>query len=254
MAASKSANASEMGLMAIEDFLRCPPPGIQSQNLSTRSTVTCLSDSISLMIDDFIAISGRRVMFTNSLGRILQAKTMMECAEVKKKLMSNLLIILVAACQSIPVQGKRKKPNKPGKVLRHFVLMINGKNPRIKYKMEQGLNAVLPSVMCENYTVKVDFMDSLVKLTTDTDLTVLDGSQSVTPCWKNTTFSLDYNGDGGCEFAYCLGFSKRKFPIQGQIIHLKNKTAEEKEKVEEFFRAFVPQTSIKSDAAMEQSS
>ncbi|NP_001037927.1 uncharacterized protein LOC733544 [Xenopus tropicalis] len=243
-----------MGLMAIEDFLRCPPPGIQSENLPTRSTVTCLSNSISLMIDDFIAISGRRVMFTNSVGRILQAKTMMECAEVKKKLLSNLLLILVAACQSIPDEGKRKRPNKPGKVLRHFILMINGKNPRIKYKMEQGLNAVLPSVMCENYTVKVDFMDPLVKLTADTALTVLDGSQPVTPCWKNTTFSLDYNGDGGCEFAYCLGFSKRKFPIQGWIIHLKNKTTEEKEKVEEFFRGFVPQARVKSDVETEQSS
>ncbi|KAG8452854.1 hypothetical protein GDO86_004589 [Hymenochirus boettgeri] len=229
----------DMGLMAIEDFLRTPPPGIKTENQNGRSTVTCFSDTICLMMDDFVAISGRRVTFKNSFGRVTQVKTILEYAELRKKLLSSLILILVAACEKV-TDGKRKKKPKEGKVLRHFVLMINGKNPRIRFKMEQGLNSVLSSVTCENYTVKIDLMDALVKFTEDTQFTVLDGSQSVIPTWQSTTFSLDYDSDAGCEFAYWFGFSKRKFPLRGQIIHLKNKSSEEKQKVDEFFGAFIP--------------
>ncbi|XP_053564445.1 mesenteric estrogen-dependent adipogenesis protein-like [Bombina bombina] len=231
-----------MGLIAIEDFIRNPPSGVYVENQPKKSRVGSLSDKVCIFMDDFATASGRKVVFSNSFGRIVQVKTMIEYSKVRKILTSKLLLILVSACEKKAGERRRRADNQ-AKVLKQFILIINGNNPMIKWEMERGLNDVFSSVSSENFTVKIDLKETLQKWTQDQGFAITVGPRTVTPDWLNTTFNLNYESDASCDFPYWFGFSKRRFSLHGKIVYLRNRTIEEKHNLEELFLAFVSEPS-----------
>ncbi|MEE6472524.1 hypothetical protein FKM82_009640 [Ascaphus truei] len=227
-----------LGLMAIEDFLMKPPCGICVEHLSGKSSVTTHSDRICIFIDDFETVAGRKVIFKNAFGRTVRVTSMAGCANMRTKFTSDLLLMLVSACEKSAGQRGRKA-DQQAKELQQFILMINGQNPRITRQMESGLNYVLSSVAVESYTVKIDVADALLKWTQEEGFTLPVDSHAITPDWQNTTFKFNYHSDALFDFPYWFGCSKRTFPINGKIILLKNETSEEKCVVDELFRPFL---------------
>ncbi|KAE8627364.1 hypothetical protein XENTR_v10006958 [Xenopus tropicalis] len=216
MAAGKSTDTFEMGLMAIEDFLRCPPPGIQSENLPTRSTVTCLSNSISLMIDDFIAISGRRVMFTNSVGRKVELNSHFDYKDYRESILSKPMLFLINA----------KKLNDYSATEKTFALIVNTRHPKIKAQFVNGMNNVISSVFGENYRLQFDLRNTVAQYLASQNfvLTEKDG----------LSFGFTFEVDVFLDIFHLLGLSRKTFQVTGNTISLHCKKPEKQEAVKMF--------------------
>ncbi|CAH2225128.1 Hypothetical predicted protein [Pelobates cultripes] len=101
--------------MELDDFLSSPPPGVEIQNLLGRSIVKCVSDGVYAVADNFILPSGRRVIFNDTLGQTINITSREEYEDVKQKLYTKLLILIIFACETNEDEYGTRKYFKPTK-------------------------------------------------------------------------------------------------------------------------------------------
>uniref|UniRef100_A0A8C5QB43 Uncharacterized protein n=1 Tax=Leptobrachium leishanense TaxID=445787 RepID=A0A8C5QB43_9ANUR len=115
-----------LGLMEVEDFLYCPPPGVEVQALFGRSIVNCVSEGVCAVADNFILPTGRRVIFNDTLGQTITITSQEEYEDVKHKLYNRMLILIVSACETNEDEYGIRKYAKPTNLVKNYILLVSG--------------------------------------------------------------------------------------------------------------------------------
>ncbi|XP_058885558.1 mesenteric estrogen-dependent adipogenesis protein-like isoform X2 [Acipenser ruthenus] len=225
-----------LGLIDLEDFLKEPPFCFTVEKRASGCRfVKYDPETCCVFIEDVQTATGK-VVFQHSAGRSVKVRTLRDYTHLRKRLTSKLIFLLVSACENnAALSGK--KAEKKSKVLKQFIVVINGSNSIIKWEMERGLDQTISSVAGESYTVKIDVKDALQRWMDQEKFAITLGHQRFKPVWRDTWFVLKYHSDALFDFPFWFGFSKRKFTIDGKISHLTIKDKQERFAVEELFDA-----------------
>ncbi|XP_029924742.1 mesenteric estrogen-dependent adipogenesis protein [Myripristis murdjan] len=201
---------SKMSVTEVEEFLKKPPAGFTVERLPSGRRVRSDSDTCLVLIDDFCSCRGR-VAFQDSLGRKVKMHNLWEYTRVRNSLLSKRIYLLMSACEeSFPLPGK--KSAKQPRVLKQYVVSIDGNDPYIRWEMERGLDWAISSVAGESYRVDID-LSEVLQMWAGRNFRVVTDNGSVTPVWTDTSFTLKYYSDALFDFPHWLGFSKRKFKL-----------------------------------------
>uniref|UniRef100_A0A3B4Z260 Mesenteric estrogen dependent adipogenesis n=1 Tax=Seriola lalandi dorsalis TaxID=1841481 RepID=A0A3B4Z260_SERLL len=182
---------SRMRVTEVEEFLREPPAGFSVKALGSGYRVHSDPEKSLVLIDDFFSCRGK-IVFENSLGRKVKMHNLWEYTSMRKRLLSKRIYLLMSACQE-NFSATNKKAAREVRVLKQYVVSIDGKDPLIKWQMEKGLDWTISSVAGESYRVDV----------------TLD----IKPVWRDAFFTLKYYSDALFDFPHWFGFSKRNFKV-----------------------------------------
>ncbi|KAM9333857.1 mesenteric estrogen-dependent adipogenesis protein [Pholidichthys leucotaenia] len=196
---------SRMTVTEVEEFLRKPPPGFSVEPLSSGYRVRS-NDEESLVLIDGFQSCGRNIVFENSLGRKVKMHNLWEYTSTRKRLLSRRIYLLAVCEEAITVVNEDKKVH--FRVLKQYVVSINGSDPLIKWHMEKGLDKTISSVAGESYKVEIDLTEALASWAAKHNKLL-----NLNPVCSGLTFTLKYYSDALFDFPHWLGFSKRKFKL-----------------------------------------
>ncbi|XP_058645217.1 uncharacterized protein LOC131548149 isoform X2 [Onychostoma macrolepis] len=141
-----------MDVIELESFVKSPPRGFTVESRAGCRVVKWDQENSCVFIDEIQSSKGK-VIFCNSPGRKVIVRTLGEYTDLRRRLTSKTIYILVSACTKTKVEEKR---NRDVPVLGYYVVAINGSHPMIRWEMERGLDMTISSVAGESYTVDVD--------------------------------------------------------------------------------------------------
>ncbi|CAK6969055.1 mesenteric estrogen-dependent adipogenesis protein-like isoform X1 [Scomber scombrus] len=194
---------SKMKVTEIGEFLRKPPAGFSVVALSSGYRVYSDPEETLVLIDDFHSCRGN-IVFQKSLGRKVKVNNLWEYTSFRKSLLSRRIYLLMSACEEhFPVSNR--KAASETRLLKQYVVSIDGNDPFIKWQMEKGLDWTISSVAGESYRVDIDLTEALESWT---DLV------KVEPVWRDASFTLKYYSDALFDFPHWFGFSKRTFKLR----------------------------------------
>ncbi|XP_008275566.1 mesenteric estrogen-dependent adipogenesis protein [Stegastes partitus] len=201
---------SMMTVTELEEFLRKPPAGFSVEALSSGYRIHSTDNKNMVLIDDFQSCMGN-IVFQNSLGRKVKMHNLWEYTSIRKSLLSKTVYLLVSACKE-NLSTKNKSAAGEARVLKQFVVSIDGSCPLTKWQMEKGLDWTISSVAGESYRVDIDLTEELESWAAK-NLTT-DEMMQVKPMWKDAGFTLKYYSDALFDFPHWFGFSKRTFKLK----------------------------------------
>uniref|UniRef100_A0A8C4RSM5 Mesenteric estrogen-dependent adipogenesis protein-like n=1 Tax=Erpetoichthys calabaricus TaxID=27687 RepID=A0A8C4RSM5_ERPCA len=223
-----------LAAIALEDFLKEPPFGFTVEKRgSGYRFVKYDPESCCVFIDDVQTAKGK-VIFQHSPGRSVKVRSPGEYTQLRKRLTSKLIFLLVSACGGSAGGTTKRKV----KVLKHYIVVINGNNPFIKWDLEQGLDHTISSVAGESYRVKVDVKAALKRWVEQEHFVISVGNEKVTPVWQNTSFAIKYSVGALFDFPFWLGFSKRSFSIGGKVSYFSILDKQKVFEMQELFSSF----------------
>ncbi|XP_068457385.1 mesenteric estrogen-dependent adipogenesis protein [Clinocottus analis] len=200
---------SSMRVTEVEKFLRNPPAGFSVEVLCSGCRVHSDPESSLVLIDAFDSCRGK-IVFQESLGRKVKMHNLWEYTSMRKKLLSRRIYLLMSACE-----GNFSETDKnEARVLKQFVVSIDGNDPFIKWQMERGLDWTISSVAGESYSVEIDLTEPLESWAAKNLHTITDRPMEVKPVWRDFSFTLKYYSDALFDFPHWFGFSKRKFNLR----------------------------------------
>lgn len=223
-----------LGLMDLDDFFSCPPPGVLVRSVIGRTVVKCVSDGVYAVADDFVLPSGRRVVFNDTLGQTITVTSQEEYADVKQKLYNRMLILVVSACET----NEDEKKSKPTNPVKHYILLVNG------IRLQTDIDTLLDecsnrSRICVNFRLKIDFRDPLKAWTLGQGFNIPRGAKEIIPSWENTSITINYRVDLGCPLWYFWGLNNMTLMIQEYPVDfLDNHVPREQAEVREIFEVF----------------
>ncbi|XP_062414008.1 uncharacterized protein LOC119215185 isoform X4 [Pungitius pungitius] len=144
---------SGMRVTEVEEFLKNPPAGFSVEVLCSGYRVHSDPESSLVLIEDFDSCRGE-IVFAQSLGRKVKMQNLWEYSSMRKSLVSKWIYLHATACEENPSVAMQKEGNE-ARVLKQFVVCIDGNNPFIKWQMERGLDWTISSVAGESYSVDV---------------------------------------------------------------------------------------------------
>ncbi|KAM8900674.1 mesenteric estrogen-dependent adipogenesis protein [Spinachia spinachia] len=203
---------SGMRVTEVEEFLKDPPAGFSVEVLRSGYRVHSDPDSSLVLIDDFDSCRGR-IVFEQSLGRKVKMQNLWEYSSMRKSLVSKWIYLLMSACDERSSVAKRKEGNE-ARVLKQFVVGIDGNDPFVKWQMERGLDWTISSVAGESYSVDIDLTEPLESWAAKNSHVINDKTLKVQPVWRDASFTLIYHSDALFDFPYWFGFSKRQFNLR----------------------------------------
>uniref|UniRef100_A0A8C5QAC6 Uncharacterized protein n=1 Tax=Leptobrachium leishanense TaxID=445787 RepID=A0A8C5QAC6_9ANUR len=227
-----------LGLMEVEDFLYCPPPGVEVQALFGRSIVNCVSEGVCAVADNFILPTGRRVIFNDTLGQTITITSQEEYEDVKHKLYNRMLILIVSACETNEDEYGIRKYAKPTNLVKNYILLVSGIH--FQKELAELLEACHDhSSTCMNFHLKIDFRDPLRIWTYSHGFKVSRGAEEIIPSWENTKIFINYRADSGCKLWHFWGLKNMKCSVQGYpVAFLNNHNPCEQEEVHQIFEVF----------------
>ncbi|XP_043085282.1 mesenteric estrogen-dependent adipogenesis protein-like isoform X2 [Puntigrus tetrazona] len=205
------ANASSgfvIDVIELESFVNSPPDGFAVESRAGCRVVKWDQEDSCVFIDDVQSSEGK-VVFCNSPGRKVTVRTLGEYADLRRRLTSKTIYILVSACTRTKAEKKR---NTDAPVLHNYVVAINGGHPMIRWEMERGLDMTISSVAGESYAVDVDVSAALHGWVGESFHILVD-VEKVKPIWKDAHFTIKYRSDALFDFPYWFGCSKRQFRV-----------------------------------------
>ncbi|XP_006643111.3 mesenteric estrogen-dependent adipogenesis protein [Lepisosteus oculatus] len=221
-----------MELIELEEFLREPPSGFKVEvRGSGYRFVRYDPGSFCVFIDECNSAKGK-VLFQHSPGRIITVHSLKDYTDLRKRLTSQLIFILVSVCELNP--ALKTKSEKAAEVLQQFIVVINGRNPVVKWEIERGLDQAISSVAGESYAVQMDVEDALQSWADKRGFEIPLEGRRVKPLWQHTNITLRYHSDALFDFPFWLGLSKRKFTLEGELSHVTSKEKQEKTAEEGF--------------------
>ncbi|XP_068572139.1 mesenteric estrogen-dependent adipogenesis protein isoform X2 [Cebidichthys violaceus] len=203
---------SGMRVTEVEEFLRNPPDGFSLEVLCSGYRVHSDPENSLVLIDDFDSCRGKTV-FQKSLGRKVKMQNLWEYTSMRKSLLSKRIYLLMSACEE-NCSVSNKKAAKEARVLKQFVVSIDGNDPIIKWQMERGLDWTISSVWGESYSVDIDLTEPLESWAAKNIYIITDKLIKVQPVWRDASFTLKYYSDALFDFPHWFGFSKRKFNLR----------------------------------------
>ncbi|XP_022594526.1 mesenteric estrogen-dependent adipogenesis protein [Seriola dumerili] len=208
---SKKVSHSRMRVTEVEEFLREPPAGFSVKALGSGYRVHSDPEKSLVLIDDFFSCRGK-IVFENSLGRKVKMHNLWEYTSMRKRLLSKRSYLLMSACQE-NCSANNKKAAREVRVLKQYVVSIDGNDPLIKWQMEKGLDWTISSVAGESYRVDIDLTQALDSWAAKNIHIKTDKLIKVKPVWRDASFTLKYYSDALFDFPHWFGFSKRNFKL-----------------------------------------
>ncbi|XP_040906980.1 mesenteric estrogen-dependent adipogenesis protein-like [Toxotes jaculatrix] len=203
---------SRMRVTEVEEFLRQPPAGFSVEALASGYRVLSDPEKSLVLIDDFDSCRGK-IVFEKSLGRKVKMHNLWEYTSMRKSLLSKRIYLLMSACQENGTANNRKAANK-ARVLKQYVVSIDGNDPFIKWQIERGLDWTISSVAGESYRVDIDLTDA-VESWAEKNTHIKTGKLiKHKPLWRDASFTLKYYSDALFDFPHWFGFSKRNFKLR----------------------------------------
>ncbi|KAL6098725.1 medag [Pungitius sinensis] len=203
---------SGMRVTEVEEFLKNPPAGFSVEVLCSGYRVHSDPESSLVLIEDFDSCRGK-IAFAQSLGRKVKMQNLWEYSSMRKSLVSKWIYLHATACEENPPVAMQKEGNE-ARVLKQFVVCIDGNNPFIKWQMERGLDWTISSVAGESYSVDIDLTEPLESWAAINIYMINDKLLQVKPVWRDASFTLKYHSDALFDFPHWFGFSKRKFNLR----------------------------------------
>ncbi|XP_034746814.1 mesenteric estrogen-dependent adipogenesis protein-like isoform X1 [Etheostoma cragini] len=203
---------SWMEVTEVEEFLREPPAAFSVELLCSGYRVHSEPEKSLVLIDDFESCRGK-IVFQKSLGREVKMHNLWEYTSMRKSLLTKRIYLLMSACEDNFSETGKKAADK-ARVLKQFVVSIDGSNPFIKWQMERGLDWTISSVAGESYRVDIDLTELLESWAAKKLHTITDKPIKVKPVWRDASFTLKYYSDALFDFPHWFGFSKRKFNLR----------------------------------------
>ncbi|KAK9536539.1 hypothetical protein VZT92_006312 [Zoarces viviparus] len=200
---TRKPSRSGMRVTEVEEFLRNPPDGFSVEVLCSGCRVHSDPENSLVLIDDFDSCRGKTV-FQKSLGRKVKMQNFWEYTSMRKSLLSKRVHLLMSACEG----------TNESRVLKQFVVSIDGNDPIIKWQMERGLDWTISSVWGESYSVDIDLTEPLERWAAKNIHIITDKLIKVQPVWRDASFTLQYYSDALFDFPHWFGFSKRKFNLR----------------------------------------
>ncbi|XP_072231521.1 mesenteric estrogen-dependent adipogenesis protein [Leuresthes tenuis] len=191
----------------VVEFLSNPPEGFSVESLGSGYRVRCNGEKNLVLIDDFQSCKGK-VVFQDSLGRKPKVHNLWDYTSVRKSLVSKRIYLLSSVCEEKLTVSNNKEAG-GSRVLKQYVVSIDGSDPFIKWQMEKGLDWTISSVAGESYRVDIDFTEALESCALQ-DITI-DDLEEVKLVWRDASFSLKYYSDALFDFPKWFGYSKRTF-------------------------------------------
>ncbi|XP_074467052.1 mesenteric estrogen-dependent adipogenesis protein [Sebastes fasciatus] len=202
---------SRMTVTEVEEFLRKPPAGFSVEALRSGYRVHSDPEKSLVLIDDFLSCRGT-IVFHKSLGRKVKMHNLWEYTSMRKSLLSKRIYLLMSACEENLSVSNKKAANE-ARVLKQFVVSIDGNDPLIKWQMERGLDRTISSVAGESYRVDIVLTELLESWAAKNIHIITDKLIKVKPVWRDASFTLKYYSDALFDFPHWFGFSKRKFNL-----------------------------------------
>ncbi|KAK2882014.1 mesenteric estrogen-dependent adipogenesis protein-like isoform X2 [Channa argus] len=206
------ASPSRMTVTQVDEFLRKPPPGFSVERFGSGYRVHSDPEKSLVLIDDFEHCKGK-VVFQNSVGRKVKMHNLWEYTSMRKSLLSKNIYLLVSACEE-KLSASNKSAASEARVLKQYVVSINGTDPFIRWQMEKGLNWTISSVAGESYRVDVDLSEAVESWAGKSTHIITDELIKAKLVWKDASFTLKYYSDALFDFPHWFGFSKRKFLLR----------------------------------------
>lgn len=201
---------SRMRVTEVEEFLRNPPPGFSVETLGSGYRVRSNEEKSLVLIDDFESC-GKKIVFQNSVGRKVKMHNLWDYSSMRTSLLSKKLYLLTSACEN-KISVSNKKAAREIRVLKQFVVCIDGSDPFIKWQLERGMDGTISSVAGESYRVDIDLTEEMENWAATNLLS--DNLMKVRPVWRDASFTLKYYSDALFDFPHWLGFSRRKFKLR----------------------------------------
>ncbi|XP_061752762.1 mesenteric estrogen-dependent adipogenesis protein-like isoform X1 [Nerophis ophidion] len=187
---------SRMTVTELDEFLRKPPSGVSVTSRRVRAE----PESGLLLVDPRDAVAAS-VDFQSSLGRTITLSDLWEYSSFRKKLVSRNIYLLVST--HLPTDTD---------VVKRYVVSVDGANPLVRRRLEQGLDWAISSVAGESYQVEMDLSETLD--TWAASNLPKDDRTGLRPGWTGASFTLKYHSDALLDFPHWLGLSRRKFKLQ----------------------------------------
>ncbi|KAM7374466.1 hypothetical protein PAMP_007122 [Pampus punctatissimus] len=200
-----------MRVTEVEEFLTNPPAGFSVVPLSSGYRVHSDPEKSLVLIDDFNSCRGKNIVFQKSLGRKVKMHNLWEYTSFRKSLLSKRIYLLMSVCAQ---NVSNKKAASQTRVLKQYVVSIDGNDPFIRWQMEKGLDWTISSVAGESYRVDIDLTESLKSWAAKNIYIVTDDQIKDQLVWRDTSFTLKYYSDALFDFPHWFGFSKRKFELR----------------------------------------
>ncbi|XP_061786937.2 mesenteric estrogen-dependent adipogenesis protein [Nerophis lumbriciformis] len=186
---------SRMMVTELDEFLRKPPSGV---SVATKRVRVDPETSL-LLVDPRDAVAAS-VDFQGSLGRNVTLTNLWEYSSFRKKLVSRTIYLLVST--HLPTSTD---------VVKRYVVSVDGANPLVRRRLEQGLDWAISSVAGESYQVEMDLSETLD--TWAASNLPKDDRTGGRLRWAGASFTLKYHSDALFDFPHWLGLSKRKFEL-----------------------------------------
>ncbi|XP_026228717.1 mesenteric estrogen-dependent adipogenesis protein isoform X3 [Anabas testudineus] len=196
------ASHSRVTLTEVEDFLRTPPPGFSVDSLGSGYRVRSDPETSLVLIDDLDLCRGK-VVFHNSMGRKVKMHNLWEYSRMRKSLLSKNIYLLMSACEG-------NKSARKARVLKQYVVSIDGNDALIKWQLEKGLDWTISSVAGESYRVDIDLSEALMSCVGNI---ITNKEVKVRSVRIHALFTLKYCSDALFDFPHWFGFSKRQFNV-----------------------------------------
>ncbi|XP_063807824.1 mesenteric estrogen-dependent adipogenesis protein [Pseudophryne corroboree] len=191
---------------------------LQPQYLSLESgTMTCASHrgGYNLFSDGSAQIDGRRCRIGNYLQRKVTLQSHADYKDYRETLFAKPMLFITNA----------KKVNCPFTSAKTFALIVNTRHPKVKSRVEDGMNNAISSVWGENYSLQISFQNTFRNYLLRQNFEVTE---------ENLSFSYTFKLDVLLDISYLLGLSKKKSEMNGAILNLSCSKKEKKEKVKMF--------------------
>ncbi|XP_063751332.1 mesenteric estrogen-dependent adipogenesis protein-like isoform X2 [Eleginops maclovinus] len=213
---TKTPQQDEVTVIQVEQLLKNPPDGFSVEDLTTGYRVHSDPEKSMVLIDDFNSCRGK-IVFLNSMGRKVKMQNLREYTSMRKSLLSKKICLLVSACEENVSVNDENADNGArdnfAKVIKQFVVSIDGNDPFIKWQMEKGLDWTISSVAGESYRVDIDLTEIMENWAAKNSSIITDTLTKVKPVWRDASFTLKYYSDALFDFAHWFRFSKRKFSV-----------------------------------------
>ncbi|XP_013835882.1 mesenteric estrogen-dependent adipogenesis protein [Sus scrofa] len=108
---------------------------------------------------------------------------------------------------------------------RTYAFLVNTRHPKIRRQIEQGMDAVISSVIGESYRLEFDFQET-VKNFFPPGNKVVNG--------ENLSFAYEFKADALFDFFYWFGLSNSTVKVNGKVLNLSSTSPEKKETIKLF--------------------
>ncbi|XP_034034968.1 mesenteric estrogen-dependent adipogenesis protein-like [Thalassophryne amazonica] len=202
------ARHSRMTVTRVEEFIRNPPASFSVDYLGSGYRVRSDPERSLVLIGDVDTRRGR-IVFQHSLGRKVKVRDLWEYTRVRKSLLSKK-IYLLSACEETS-STNYEKSDRSTRVLKQYVVSIDGNDPFIRWQIQRGLDWTISSVAGESYRVDIDLTEALESWASEN---LCRNRMKVKHVWRDASFTLKYISDAMFDFPHWFGFSKRKFKLR----------------------------------------